>query len=73
VIDDKIARVKALILKREEIDAELSALFGITPAKRGRPRKDDTAGNGATAAMPAADPGSPAPLLSLVERPPEEQ
>jgi hypothetical protein len=41
MIDDKIARVKALIQKREEIDAELSAIFdGTAPAKRGRPRKE---------------------------------
>jgi hypothetical protein len=42
MIDEKIARVKALIQKREEIDAELGALFGgAAPAKRGRPRKLD--------------------------------
>ena len=29
-IDNQIARVKDLIAKREEIDAELSAIFGIT-------------------------------------------
>ena len=29
-IDNQIARVKDLIVKREEIDAELSAIFGIT-------------------------------------------
>lgn len=41
MIEDKIARVKALIRKREEIDAELSAIFGgAAPAKRGRPRKE---------------------------------
>jgi hypothetical protein len=28
-IDDRIARAKGLIGKREEIDAELAALFGI--------------------------------------------
>lgn len=41
MIDDKIAKVKALIDERERIDRELSALFGLTEsAKRGRPRKD---------------------------------
>jgi hypothetical protein len=41
MIDEKIARVKALIQKREEIDAELATLFGggETP-RRGRPRKE---------------------------------
>jgi hypothetical protein len=29
-IDDRIARVKDLILKREEIDTELAGLFSIT-------------------------------------------
>jgi hypothetical protein len=29
-IDDRIARVKDLIQKREEIDKELAGLFGIT-------------------------------------------
>ena len=34
-IDDRIATVKSLIAKREEIDAELAALFrGETPQKR---------------------------------------
>ena len=45
MIDDKINRVKALIQKREEIDAELAAIFGMTQSKRGRPRKD-AGGNG---------------------------
>jgi hypothetical protein len=41
MIDEKIARVKALIQRREEIDAELAAIFnGAAPAKRGRPRKE---------------------------------
>lgn len=45
MIDEKIARVKALIQKREEIDAELAAIFGMSaPSKRGRPRKEQ--GNG---------------------------
>jgi hypothetical protein len=46
MIEEKIARVKTLIQKREEIDAELATLFGMTEqAKRGRPRKEP--GNGA--------------------------
>jgi len=30
-IDESIARVKELIQKREEIDAELAGLFGLSP------------------------------------------
>jgi hypothetical protein len=42
MIDDKIAKAKALIEERERIDRELSALFGLADApKRGRPRKDN--------------------------------
>ncbi len=33
-IDTHIARVKDLIAKREEIDAELSTMLGITPKAR---------------------------------------
>jgi hypothetical protein len=46
MIEEKIARVKTLIQKREEIDAELASLFGMAEqSKRGRPRKEP--GNGA--------------------------
>jgi hypothetical protein len=45
MIEEKIARVKTLIQKREEIDAELASLFGGEAPKRGRPRKEP--GNGA--------------------------
>jgi hypothetical protein len=42
MIDDKIAKAKALIEERERIDRELSALFGLADApRRGRPRKDN--------------------------------
>lgn len=45
MLDEKIARVKALIEQRETIDAELAELLGILPkAKRGRPRKEDVSG-----------------------------
>jgi hypothetical protein len=45
MIDQKIARVKELIRQREEIDAELKALFGGAEApRRGRPRKDQSSG-----------------------------
>jgi hypothetical protein len=44
MIDAKIGRVKELIRKREEIDAELNALFGGAEMRRGRPRKEQ--GNG---------------------------
>jgi hypothetical protein len=40
MIDDKIARVKVLIQKREEIDSELASLFGGEATRRGRPRKE---------------------------------
>jgi hypothetical protein len=33
-IDTQITRVKDLIAKREEIDAELSAILGVTPKVR---------------------------------------
>ena len=33
-IDTKIARVKELISKREEIDAELSTMLGVMPKAR---------------------------------------
>ncbi|MGO8866410.1 MAG: hypothetical protein ACLQME_07920 [Alphaproteobacteria bacterium] len=40
MLDERIARVKTLIAKREEIDAELAQLLGIEPKKpRGRPAK----------------------------------
>ena len=46
MIEDKIARAKALIEERERIDRELSALFGLTDQpKRGRPRKDSREGS----------------------------
>ena len=53
MIDDKIARVKSLIQKREEIDAELAVLFGggETP-RRGRPRKEP-AGHADSGTVPA--------------------
>jgi hypothetical protein len=37
-IDTHIARVKDLIAKREEIDAELSTMLGVTPKTR-KPRR----------------------------------
>lgn len=41
-LDDKIAYAKKLIDQRQEIDAELTALFGFAPPpKRGRPRKEN--------------------------------
>ncbi len=59
MIDEKIARVKALIQKREEIDAELAALFGgAEPPRRGRPRKEPASrdGGGNALATPSQDP-----------------
>lgn len=34
MLDQKLARVKSLMEKRDEIDAELSQLLGIEPPKR---------------------------------------
>ena len=49
--ENKLARARELIAKRDEIDAELDGMFGGAPAaKRGRPRKDATAGESDTAA-----------------------
>ena len=42
-IDHQIARVKDLIAKREEIDAELSAMLGATPKAR-KPQRCSTCG-----------------------------
>lgn len=49
MLDERIARVKTLIAKRDEIDAELAQLLGVEPKKpRGRPakHKDDANGPG---------------------------
>jgi hypothetical protein len=41
LLDDKLARIKKLIAKREQIDAELSGLLGITEkSRRGRQTKE---------------------------------
>lgn len=41
MIEEKISRVKVLIQKREEIDAELASIFGGGEVpRRGRPRKE---------------------------------
>ena len=48
-IDTQIARVKELIAKREEIDAELSAIFGIEPKVRKAPRCSICNGEGHSA------------------------
>jgi hypothetical protein len=48
VLDDKLARIKKLIAKREQIDAELSVLLGITEkTRRGRQSKEDESHAGA--------------------------
>jgi hypothetical protein len=47
MIDDTIARVKDLIKQREEIDAELAGIFGVSDQpRRGRPRKAAANGGG---------------------------
>lgn len=38
-LDDRIARVKELIKTKEEVDAELAALFEGGSSRRGRPPK----------------------------------
>lgn len=44
MLDEKIARVKDLIEKREAIDAELAQLLGVggEQKRRGRPRKQES-------------------------------
>jgi len=61
MIEEKISRVKKLIEQRERIDAELASLFGISEqAKRGRPRKEQGSGSGAsTEQRPAPEPTEP--------------
>ena len=61
MIEEKIARVKTLIEQREKIDAELASLFGISEqAKRGRPRKEQGSGAGASPDQrPAPEPAEP--------------
>ena len=48
-IDTHIVRVKDLIAKREEIDAELSTILGITPKARKTQRCSICNGEGHTA------------------------
>ncbi len=48
-IDTQIARVKDLIAKREEIDAELSGMLGIAPKVRKSQRCSICDGEGHTA------------------------
>jgi len=68
-IDARITRVKDLIAKREEIDAELASLFGLTigsrkpqkcascgePGHTARTCKTDSTGASNTAAMERSD------------------
>ena len=45
-LDERISRTKELIAKREDIDAELSQLLGITPKpKRRRLIRQDASGD----------------------------
>jgi hypothetical protein len=40
-LDSKLTKIKTLIIEKERIDMELSALLGETPkARRGRPAKE---------------------------------
>jgi len=48
-IDTQIARVKELIAKREEIDAELASMLGIEPKARKSQRCSICNGEGHTA------------------------
>jgi hypothetical protein len=42
MLEDRISKLKTLIAKRDEIDAELALLLGVQPKKpRGRPPKPD--------------------------------
>jgi hypothetical protein len=63
--------VKALIQKREEIDAELAAIFGMTQSKRGRPRKDAGANGESAGQEPtSSEAGDAGSLLSALKRSP---
>jgi hypothetical protein len=43
MLEDRISRLRSLIAKRDEIDAELALLLGVQPKKpRGRPPKSYT-------------------------------
>ena len=46
IIDERIARVKELIQKREEIDAELAGLFGLSPRVKKTARCTKCGGEG---------------------------
>ena len=60
MIDDKIARVKKLIQQREEIDAELAAMFGgAEMPRRGRPRKEPAGHADSGTASATADENAP--------------
>jgi hypothetical protein len=48
-IDAQIARVKDLIARREEIDAELAGIFGVAPKARKVMRCSTCTGEGHTA------------------------
>ena len=45
-IDERIVRVKELIQKREEIDAELAGLFGLSPRVKKTARCTKCGGEG---------------------------
>jgi hypothetical protein len=45
-IDERISRVKDLIEKREEIDAELAGLFGLSPRGKKTTRCSKCGGEG---------------------------
>jgi len=45
-IDERIARVKDLIQKREDIDAELAGLFGLSPRGKKTARCTKCGGEG---------------------------
>jgi hypothetical protein len=45
--ENKLEKIKSLILQREQIDRELEIILGdATPTRRGRPRKEAAAANG---------------------------
>ena len=46
IIDESIARVKELIQKREEIDAELAAMFGLAARSKKTARCSKCGGEG---------------------------
>lgn len=66
-IDDQITRVKALLAKRDEIDAELAALFGGAAPSR-RPMHCSSCGQEGHTAKACTVHKTPGPLSASSDR-----